>query len=109
MDETDIFSELSLQSDESFEKILRALMESKDIELKTEIINPLAMAKLKAFGKYMGQKKYVKCEAFIDSFIEALNKYMVSNDREGRREIIQAISEVKKKTESVTEKLTTPP
>lgn len=98
-----------IDSDESFEKILRALMESKDIELKTEIPNPLGLAKLKALSVYLKAEKYKDSSGTINAFIEYFLKYMVSNKREGRKEIVQAISEGLKREKSIGEKLTTPP
>lgn len=95
--------------DETYEKILRALLQSNDIELKTEIQNPLALARLKALATYLNSVGYVKSKKTIEDFIEFYLKYMVSNKREGRKEIIQAISEGLKKEQSVTDKLMTPP
>ena len=104
-----MFSDMDFMNDESIERILGALMKKEDIALKTEIYQPLNLARLSMFGEMMRSLKYTTSHKTIEALVKYYLEYMVSNNREGRKEIISAIAESLKKEQSTIEKLSKPP
>lgn len=90
---------------ESLEKILAKLLDSKDIELKSEIHSPLALDKLKILSVWLESEKMPESAKLINTFIEYYLKYMVSHNRESRKEIIHALSEMIKREVPLSEKI----
>jgi len=83
----------TIQEIPSIQEILLSLISDKtNLTLKTEIHNPKALALIKMFSNYLEQRQYPKSSQFISNFIDIYLEYMVSKDRESRREIIKAIS-----------------
>jgi len=90
--------------DLSLQKILNSLLNAKEnLELKTHILAPLDLAKLFFLADYLDvrfptqydektNKNYSLSGKAIKSFITIYLKYMVSWNRESRREIIRAVS-----------------
>ena len=77
----------------SIQQIVLALISDKDnIELKTEIYNPLAMTLIEMFGKTFKQKGYLKTDLFIESLIFIYRLNMVSNKRKSRIEVEHILS-----------------
>jgi hypothetical protein len=83
--------------DKELANLLGSLMDVKDIELKTEIADPLAMAQLKIMGYWCHEQHINEGQKAIDEFILVYLKYMVSHQRRGRLEVVKAISEFKSK------------
>lgn len=107
---SDMFQELvAMGEGESLERILIRLLQSEDIELKTEIQKPLNLARLNLLADWLMIENCPNASKMIKEFIQSYLKYMVSHNREGRKEIIQAIAEGMKRDKSLTDKLTTPP
>jgi hypothetical protein len=106
----DIKDEFDLDTDITYEQILNSLLDSKDLVLKTEVKEPQKLAGLKIFGKYLEQIGFEEGSSLIEMFIEILNEFMVSYDRQSRREIVDAVKsmfEKKSVSMSLSEKLTT--
>jgi len=80
--------------DKELANLLGSLMDTKDIELKTEISNPLNLTRLKTVGVWCKQQNIPGGQDSIDKFIDAYLKYMVSHQRRGRLEVVKAISEM---------------
>lgn len=78
-------------SDDSIEKILANLMDSQNIELKTEINNVPAISVLKVLSNYFAEKGLKKSAAVLNKYIDNFLMYMVSSGRKGRLEIIDAV------------------
>ena len=77
----------------SIQQIVLALISDKDnIELKTEIYNPLAMTLIEMFAKTFKQKGYLKTDLFIESLIFIYRLNMVSNKRKSRIEVEHILS-----------------
>ena len=95
--------------DESFEKILLALLDTKGVVTKTEIQRPLNLARLKAFGNWCKSEGLTEPAEFVDEFIKIYLEYMISNKRQSRKEVIQALAEGIKAERSLGEKLTSKP
>jgi len=86
-------ADLKRFSDKSLEDIVSSLLDSEeDLEMKTEIHNPLAMAIYTASSYYIKSEGYVETHKFIDKFLNAFRKDMVSYDRKSREEVKQMVS-----------------
>lgn len=109
MGELDKVEDMIELHDETMEKILAALMDKNNIEMKTEIQMPLNLTRLNAIADALIAHQRPKSGKLLKDFIKAYLEYMVSHDREGRKEIIHAISESLKKEKTIGEKLTSPP
>jgi hypothetical protein len=103
------FANFEMVQDETIERILGALLKPDSIELKTEIAQPLNLARLSEFGNFMFSLGYKECEKTIKSFVKYYLEYMVSHDRQGRKEIIQALAQSLKAEQSTLEKMSQPP
>lgn len=88
-----VFDELTEGNDISIQQILNNLLDGKhNLDLKTQIIKPKVLASLKVFAELLGKLKYPKSERVIESFIKTYLRYMVSFERQSRKEIIKAVS-----------------
>jgi len=76
----------------SFQEILLSLLDEEDLEMKTEIHDPLGLTALKILQEYLEKCELSKSAKLIDIFTEYFLKYMVSYKRKSRAEIIEAIS-----------------
>lgn len=85
------------QLDKELAQLASSLMTKSDIELKTEIGNPLAIARLRAFGAWSEKEGLIGIEELTNNFIDKYLEYMVSYKRQGRGEVVRAISEMKKR------------
>jgi hypothetical protein len=83
-----------LGDDITGERILDKLITlDKSIAMRTELPNPLGVARLAAYGRWCKAEGMTIAADFIDDFIQDYMVYMVSNKRKGRLEVIHAISE----------------
>lgn len=81
--------------DKELANLLGSLMDVKDIELKSEIGNPLNLVRLRTMGIWCQQQGIPGSKVSIDQFIDYYLRYMVSHKRQGRIEVVRAISEFK--------------
>jgi hypothetical protein len=70
-------------------------MTTDNIELKSEINNPLNLTKLKIIGAWVKQQGMPGVDGTINLFVQDYLKFMVSHNRQGRLEVVKAISEFK--------------
>jgi hypothetical protein len=94
---------------ESLEKILAQLLTTENIEMKTEIPNPINLVRLSMYGDWLKSNGKINASLMVESFVKKYLLYMVSHERKRSREIVEAISQLKDKDRSVMDKLTTPP
>jgi hypothetical protein len=80
--------------DVSLETVLNQLMNKKDIELKTEITNPLAMTRLRVLASYGSEKGFPKTAEILNAVCDWNNLHMVSKGRGGRKEIISGFASI---------------
>ena len=79
--------------DITLQKILNSLLDAKhNLELKTHIFNPKDLAGLSIEAKHYKSEELKECGDLVESYIEVYLKYMVSWNRESRKEIIRAVS-----------------
>lgn len=80
--------------DLSSERILDKLTTvDRNIAVKTELINPLATARLQAYARWCKNEEMTIADDIITKFIKDYMVDMISNKRKGRLEVIHAISE----------------
>ena len=79
-------------NDLTFKEILNNLLDKDNLELKTHIFKPKQLATLKVFGEMMSSYKYPKSAKIIKDFLDIYLTYMVSFNRESRKEIIKALT-----------------
>jgi len=97
---SDILKDFIATNDINIEQILNNLINSdKNIALKTEIHNPKKLAILLTYANHLKSYKYIKSYKLIIGFIEAYLKYMVSNKRKSRIEVIKALTNLVQKRE----------
>ena len=95
--------------EESFEKILITLLDEENVAMKTEIERPINLARLKILDICLENEVMFKSAKVISNFIDNYLIYMVSNKRQSRKEIIQALTEGLKQERTIGEKLTKTP
>jgi hypothetical protein len=66
----------------------------QNLEFKTEVINPLALAGTQVFAEYLTSKRLVECGDMVKAYRKDYLKLMASFQRGARREIINAISSI---------------
>jgi len=87
------------------EEILSLMLTDDDIELKTEIHSPLNLARLRTIAIYFELEDCPESAKVILEFINSYLKYMVSYNRQSRKEIIEAIANKFKKDLSFSDKM----
>ena len=85
------------QLDRELAQLVSSLMTLDNLELKSEVINPLNLTRLKTFGQWAEREGIDGAGKLIDDFIDYYLRYMVSNKRQGRSEVVRSISEIKTK------------
>ena len=95
-----ILKDFLATNDITIQQILNNLINSdKNIALKTEIYNPKKLATLLTYAEYLKSRKYVKSYKLIKEFIDNYLKYMVSNKRKSRIEVIKALTNLVERKE----------
>lgn len=85
------------QLDKELAQLVSSLMTLENIELKSEVNNPLNLTRLKLFGRWAASEGISGADKAVDEFIEYYLRYYVSHRRQGRLEVVRAISEWKSK------------
>jgi len=85
-------SELKKNDENEFSKLISELINDKNIELKTEISNPLVMSILDSLGEYLEQKGLKQSSSLLKTFLFWFRVNMISFNRKSRTEYIKAIS-----------------
>jgi len=91
----DILEEALSISDEVTDwKILDKLLDKSDVEMKTEINNPLALTRLRCLALEFKRRNMPKAGAILDDFCDKYMLHMVSYKRKRSREIIEGFCEI---------------
>ena len=106
MSKLDLMDGFNEYNEASLEKILANLLDTKDIELKSEINDVASITVLKTLGDYLEKKKLPNSAALIQCYLQDFLKYMVSYSRKGRMEIIDAVKGLGQRTFDLKDKLT---
>lgn len=79
-------------NDLTFKEILNNLLDDDNLELKTHIFKPKQLASLDMFANLLNNCNFKKAGGVIKDFIKVYLTYMVSYNRESRKEIIKALT-----------------
>lgn len=71
--------------------VVTSLMNTDNIVMKTEIINPYALDTLKMYANCFKQHGQDNASQILEDWIELLLEYMVSNKRKSREEITEIL------------------
>jgi len=71
--------------------VVTSLMNDDNIEMKTEITNPYALDVMMLFAQFFGKHDMQIIEELLEKWKELLLKYMVSNKRMSRAEIVEIL------------------
>lgn len=88
------------------QRILISLLDPHNIDTKTEIEMPMPLAQLMTMGEVLNDQGVPEAKKSIGILVEKYLVYMVSHNRQGRKEIIQALTEGLKEERKLREKLT---
>lgn len=83
--------ELFKGHDKTPEMILSEMIDSRNIEMKTEISQPINLAKLYVVAQCLKDDGYEGAGQRIEDFINRYLLYQVSYNRQSRKEIIEAL------------------
>lgn len=100
-----LIGELQAYEGDSVEQILRDLLNDKNIELKTELKNPLMMSKARLLVTWCRAEGLTTTADLLEAFIEFYVRDMVSYNRSSRTEITQAIAEIMKRDQGLKQRL----
>ena len=81
---------VSASNESDLMKMLGMLLKKTDIELKTEIRNPPALASLSSLAEACKKIGFVKSAATLNHYIKIVMEYYVSYERKGRLEFVDA-------------------
>lgn len=104
-----VFDDLIESHDVSLQQILNNLLDgTKDLDLKTQIFKPKQLASLKILTELLGKLKYSESNKMLESFIKTFLRYMVSYQRQSRKEIVKALSSlIESENKELGKRLTT--
>ena len=100
-----MFEGLEKFDDESINKFIGALLDDKNVDTKTEIENPLNMARLMGIAEWLEAYEMHKPAKFLRGFIKWYNTYMISRDRKSRQEVVSVLGEAMKEERRMRDKL----
>lgn len=92
IEDYDNHNDMEVVDDISFMDILNTLLEKDNLELKTHIFRPKQLAVLNIVADLLETYNLPKSSAIIIKFIDLYLTYMVSYNRESRKEIIKALT-----------------
>jgi hypothetical protein len=79
-------------ADEDLRKaVVEKLINNDDLESKTELIKPLRWSCLNSIEDFIKSHKLPISSTILQLFIKTSFKYLISNDRKGRIEYIEAL------------------
>ena len=101
-----MFEGLEKFEEENLHKVLVSMLDNKNVATKTEIQNPLAMARLVSIAEWLEAYEMHKPAKFIKAFILWYQTYMISHDRKSREEVVSVLGEGMKEERRLRQKLT---
>lgn len=87
----EVFDDLFTEEDRMLDKALSELLSADNIEMKTEIQQPINLAKLDTIGYVFGAMGYSLSSGTIKHFIDRMNLFFVSHNRLSRSETIEGL------------------
>jgi len=90
------------ESDSSIDqKIVEELLNQENLDTKTELSKPMSWACLSLIQNYLKAKNLPKSAIILEDFIKFAFKYLISKDRKGRLEYLEALKGLKEKNEII--------
>ena len=80
-----------IEEENPIKELIKSLFDAENIELKSEIANPSALATLKVLGEECGNVGFFGFNRLIDSIIDKRLLYYVSHKRKGREEFVESL------------------
>lgn len=110
VDKSGLFDEMEEVEDISLQQILNNLLNAENnLNLKSQVERPKELASLFILSKYLKQYNFKNSGELLQLFINTFLEYMISYKREGRKEIIRALTNLieneKKNISKLTENL----
>jgi hypothetical protein len=102
-------SDFSPIEEQSPMQILNSLQDKENVEMQTEIQQPLNLTRLETLAKWCGDEKAPDSQTTLMTFVNDYRINMVSFDRKSRKEIITALTESIKEERKLSDKLMTLP
>ena len=100
----------SMELENSMTDMLQLLFDDDNIELKTEMSNPYAIASLETLSRVSEGLGLEKTGGTLEKHLFSINKNMVSHQRKGRGEFVDAFKSLNQTMTpelTIAEKLTT--
>jgi len=104
MELENFLNELKVKNNDEFSKLISELINDSNIELKTEIPNPIVMSILDTLGDYLEAKQLKNTSAFLKTFLFWFRTNMISFQRKSRTEYIKALNSLYTAQENEKEK-----
>ncbi|MFW9949620.1 MAG: hypothetical protein ACFFKA_05790 [Candidatus Thorarchaeota archaeon] len=82
------------------QKIVEELLNGKNLETKTELNKPILWSCMKLIEDFLESKKLSKSSIIIRVFTEYTFRYLISKDRKGRTEYLEALKGLRDKLQS---------
>lgn len=73
------------------EIVLELLDTDKNLDEKTELTKPMRWSCLVVMKDYIGSHKLSTSQCILEQFIRQSHKFLISKDREGRKEYIESL------------------
>lgn len=101
-----IFSDLMASDEITAEKILQYLLTSdKNLSLKTQVNDPVALAIYRSFMIHLQSMKLKKSSKVMKEFLVSYLEFMVSYKRQSRDEVIRALTSLRTEKSSLAERM----
>jgi len=108
-EEMDYDNDFSPIEEQSPMQILNSLQDKENVEMQTEIQQPLNLTRLETLAKWCGDEKAFDSQATLTQFAKDFRVNMVSFNRQSRKEIITALTEALEDERRLSEKLMSAP
>lgn len=90
---SDVFANLMSDSDPSIQKeIVQELLSDENLEQKTELEKPIKWTILSLVQNFLESKKLTKSAGLLEQFKDIGMKYLISKNRQSRKEYIEALT-----------------
>lgn len=90
---SDIFTQEAI-SDIKREIVVELLNSDKNLDEKTELKKPLKWSALRSIREYLDKLELPHSSQILEGFIRQCHKFLISKDRKGRGEYIQALNSI---------------
>lgn len=94
----DIFQSKT-NSDVEREIVLELLNSEKNLDEKTELGKPLKWSALRTISEFIKSRNLEQSHTILESFIVQAFKFLISKDRKGRKEYIEALQSINNRIE----------